>query len=125
MRRWLPILAFVVLAATSGAALARIERQADKTINSLREECERTNVLRINQALALADQVKQTKAALRGDLGALEEFRAQVKEGLRLREGALQRLRDSTSDHPVAGRVAARHPVRERPYRVDCEAAYQ
>ncbi len=117
-------MAFVALALSVGVSLALIARQADKTVRSLREECERVNVLRVNQALALADQIQQTKAALRGNLGALEEFRAQVKDGLRLREAALRRLRDSTSDHPVAGHVAERHPARERPFRVDCEAAY-
>lgn len=97
---------------------------ATKTILSIRDGCEDTNVLRVNQALGISEQIAQTETSLKGSLGPLEPFRAQVVEGLKQRRMRLSRIALSVSDHPLTGRKARQYPEAERPYRTDCAAAY-
>lgn len=79
-----------------------------------RAGCERMNVLRVNQARLLRDQIRQSEANLRGSLGPLERFRRQAEDAVEVRKAALGRLRESVKDHPVRG----------QPYKIDCSAAY-
>lgn len=117
--------ALVVAAVVMGAgSLVLVIRQADATTGALREECERVNVLRVNQGRGFRDQIRQTQRALAGDLGVLEPFRPQVEAGLALREYSLRRLRVSVRDHRLGGRAALKYREEDRPYRVDCVEAY-
>lgn len=124
-RTFKALVVFVVIVVFVGIfALSAVNRQAAKTIASIRDGCEDANVLRVNQALALQEQIAQTRRSLRGSLGVLEPFRKEVEDGLEQREFRLSAVAASVRDHPLRGRKARQYPKAERPYRTDCIAAY-
>ena len=100
------------------------DRLAMKTIDALRDGCEAVNVLRVNQGLGIAEQVAQTRVSLRGSLGPLEGFRAQIEDGIVKREARLRELRASVTAYALTGERAKAHPKAERPYRADCLRAF-
>lgn len=108
--RVVPFLAIVIAA----WALTVADSAVDASVEVARDACERQNVIRENQAGATQEQIDQTRASLKGDLGPLEPFRQQIKDSITLRESRLRLLRESVSDQAARG----------RPYAVDCEAAF-
>lgn len=108
------IAGFLILMTFAFFGFVAVDRQADKATEADRTSCERTNVLRENQARVLIDQVRQTDRSLGSSLGAFERFRKEIEEGQKLRRHALRRLRMSVKDFPVA----------DRPYAINCSRAH-
>lgn len=108
--RVVPVLAILIAAWALTVADSAVRASTDRS----RQSCERENVMRENQAGAIQEQIDQTRRNLMGDLGALEPFREQIEDSVDLRVRRLLRLQESVADHPV----------RDRPYAVDCEAAF-
>lgn len=81
-----------------------------------RYQCKGLNQLREFQGQALELQILQTQKSLAtpGGLKELESFRPLIRDQQAEREKQLLRLRDYTSEFPVAG----------RPYTVNCAAAH-
>jgi hypothetical protein len=94
--------------------LGQIERQEMDLTDAARDGCERINVLRMNQARVIQDEIDQTNTSLKLSLEALEPFRERIEQQQGTRQVALARLRRSVA---AAG-------VRGDPYRVDCMKAY-
>lgn len=103
--------------------LAQLEGQTDdvsnltdQVVQANREGCERTNVLRNNQAALIQEEFDRNEAALAKPLGpALEPFRRSIEEAQAKRLARIQRLKDSVNHG--AG-------VRGKPFDVDCVKAY-
>lgn len=104
----------VVFVLIVGFFLARTSSLANDTVDANRRGCAGLNVIRDNQGRALQDQIRQTEASLKRDLGPLEQFREQVEDGLVLRKDAVRKLRRSVLKYPVKG----------QPFHVNCKTAF-
>ncbi len=117
------IVLYMIVLGFASAGFWKVQAVQSQTIASLRDGCEGVNALRVNQGLGIQEQIVATERSLRGSLGTLEPFRAQVIEGLTQRRARLRNLR-ATIKYPLTDDEARHYPAAERPYREDCTAAF-
>lgn len=105
----------IVITAIMVIALWQNAGQSKDIVDANHRACERTNILRQNQAIGLKFQINQSKQSLKGNLGpGLEPFRRQIEAQLHSREDSLRRLLVDAKDAPD----------QNNPYLVDCDKAH-